>query len=144
MTPTLIGVLVVLASAFVALTLVRLFGARRQMVGFGWILAGVGLCATGGLLRLWVLAFAGAGCLAFGFWLRRRARLSQKATQRSPTPEQFAAAQLLNVAPDAPRAVVAAAFRKAMAHAHPDAGGSDAQVRALVQARDTLLQRSVK
>jgi hypothetical protein len=46
------------------------------------------------------------------------------------------------VAIDAPEAAIQAAFRKAMAHAHPDAGGSAEQVRALVEARDLLLHRN--
>ena len=47
--------------------------------------------------------------------------------------------QLLGVAADAPREVVEAAYRALARRAHPDQGGSTAQMAALTAARDALL-----
>ena len=51
------------------------------------------------------------------------------------------ACEILGVAPDADRAAVEAAYRKAMQRAHPDHGGSDWLAARINQARDTLLRR---
>jgi hypothetical protein len=54
------------------------------------------------------------------------------------------AARLLGVSPDAPSETVWQAWRQAMARAHPDAGGSDAEAQALTQARDLLIEAAEK
>jgi hypothetical protein len=54
------------------------------------------------------------------------------------------AAQLLNVPADAGSDVIWQAWRKAMATAHPDAGGSDEAAQALTQARDLLIAAADK
>lgn len=46
---------------------------------------------------------------------------------------------LLGVGPDADAEAIQAAWRRGMATAHPDAGGSDARAQALTAARDLLL-----
>jgi hypothetical protein len=47
---------------------------------------------------------------------------------------------VLGVDPDAPEAVVKAAARERLKDAHPDHGGSDAELQRVKQARDELLE----
>ena len=54
------------------------------------------------------------------------------------------AARLLDVPPDAASDVVWQAWRHKMASAHPDAGGSDDQAKALTAARDLLVAAAEK
>lgn len=61
---------------------------------------------------------------------------------RQPPAPARAAARLLGVPADAGSDVVRDAWRRAMARAHPDAGGSDEAARALTAARDLLVARA--
>jgi hypothetical protein len=79
-----------------------------------------------------------AGALGVAWWLWQ---------DRLPAGRNGAlasAAQLLGVEPDAPSETIWAAWRSAMATAHPDAGGSDAAAQALTQARDLLISAAAR
>lgn len=135
MSPSFLIILVALAAVFVALTGVRVFGARRHMRGLIWLAAGAGCIALGAAMRLWPLALLGAGLVGWGLWVRRRpAPSAQDAAFRK-------AAGLLGVSIDADAEAVRQAFRQKLAAAHPDRGGTDAQARQLIAARDLLLNR---
>jgi hypothetical protein len=71
-----------------------------------------------------------AGGVAWGWWRFNR-----------PLDPLVRAQRLLGVAADADAAAIQAAWRTAMSNAHPDAGGSDAAARAVIEARDLLLAR---
>lgn len=58
-----------------------------------------------------------------------------------PADPAVGARRLLGVRDDADAGAIQAAWRLAMTNAHPDAGGSDAQARAVTEARDLLLSR---
>lgn len=61
--------------------------------------------------------------------------------QRLAIGEAARARALLGVGRDADSEAIQAAWRRQMASAHPDAGGSDAAAQALTAARDLLLAR---
>ena len=99
----------------------------------------LGGSAAAGLLALRLLTTGRplAAMLAAGAawaWWRWSARPAS-----SGDPERAAAARLLGVASNAPPEAVWQAWRQAMARAHPDAGGSAAEVQALTEARDRLI-----
>jgi hypothetical protein len=142
MTPSLIAFLVLLAALFVGLTVMRVLGARRTVVGLWEMAAGVGLIGLAAWTKLWPLALLGAGLVGWGLWRRRRVKT--QGAQPGPSPAALRAAAVLGVPANAPPAAVKAAFRKAMASAHPDAGGAAERTRALLEARDVLLQRNTK
>jgi len=72
-------------------------------------------------------------------WLRGPRR---RAANPAPDPAIAQARKLLGVREGASTEEVRAAFRDRAARAHPDAGGSEAAMQALVKARDLLLNRS--
>lgn len=101
--------------------LIRLGGAAAAgLLAFRMLSTGRPLAA---------LLFAGGG-VAWWLWGGRA---------RAPGDELAAAARLLGVAPDAPSEAVWQAWRQAMTRAHPDAGGSEAEAKALSAARDLLI-----
>jgi hypothetical protein len=102
-------------------------------------IARLGGAAAAGLLALRLLetgrvAAAAAAALAGFAWWRWHGR--------RPAARVAAAARLLGVPADAGSDVVWDAWRRAMARAHPDAGGSDAAAQALTAARDLLVARA--
>lgn len=125
--------------------------ALLLLAGLGWWLhrEGVllpnlrrlGVSAGGGLIALRLIetgqvlagALVAAGTTAWWHWTRRRP------TSRV---DVDAARAILGVAPTADATEVHAAWRRAMAAAHPDAGGSAEHSRSVTSARDMLLQRT--
>jgi hypothetical protein len=85
------------------------------------------LITTGRLLAGGAVAAIGIG---WWLWHGRQQRGDDDLTR---------AARLLNIAPDAPSDAVWQAWRQAMTRAHPDAGGSEAEAKALTAARDLLI-----
>lgn len=78
-----------------------------------------------------------------GLWLATGARQREPAPRPAP-PEgmsQAEARRILGVGPTASDEDVQAAWRRLMARAHPDAGGSEGLAERLNQARDRLLKR---
>lgn len=103
--------------------LVRLAGA-----GAAALLA-IRMLETGRPVLALVLAV-----LAFGWWKTQGGKtLAIGETAR--------ARALLGVGREADTDAIQAAWRRGMAAAHPDAGGSDAAAQALTAARDLLLKR---
>ena len=84
---------------------------------------------------------AGVAALAGAWWWQSRRPKAMGAPL--PTAEARALAAL-GLPPGADADAVQAAWRRAMATAHPDAGGSDAAASALTAARDLLLHRQPK
>lgn len=87
----------------------------------------------------WIIAAALAGA---GIWLalasRQRSRVTQPAASGMGAAE---ARRILGVSNDADDAAIQAAYRRLMARAHPDAGGSEGLAERLNAARDRLLKR---
>jgi len=81
-----------------------------------------------------VLGAFAAGLGGAWWWHSRRPKAVMPA-------DEARALALLGLAPGANVDAVQAAWRRAMATAHPDAGGSNAAASALTDARDLLLQR---
>ncbi len=73
--------------------------------------------------------------LGYAWWRMQAPRAGAVAAEA-------AARRLLGVGPDAGADTIQAAWRAAIARAHPDAGGSDEAARAVTAARDLLLARS--
>ncbi len=101
----------------------------------------LGGAAAAGLVALRLLetgrvAAAAAVALAgYGWW---------RWADRRPAARVLAAARLLGVPADAGSDVVWDAWRRAMARAHPDAGGSDEAAQALTAARDLLVAHAAR
>jgi len=97
-------------------------------------------CLGGGLLALsrgsWVL---GAGLVAAGLYLvvSSRVRVLPPRSSRMTAPE---ARRVLGLGPDASSAEIQAAWRRLIARAHPDQGGTQGLAERLNEARDTLLK----
>ncbi len=72
---------------------------------------------------------------ALFWWYAAKGRAVEATTERD-------ARALLGVAADADAGAVHAAWRRALAQAHPDAGGSTQAVQRLTAARDLLLART--
>ena len=84
----------------------------------------------------------GAGAMAAaGLWLTLASRIrSAPARRREIGMSETEARRLLGVTPTADRAEVQAAWRRLMARAHPDQGGTQGLAEQLNQARDRLLK----
>lgn len=138
MTGAILLFLALLAAAFAALTLVRFGLLGRTLPGVGWMAGGVALAfAAIGLRLVWLLPVA-AAVFGWGWWTRKQA-LARGPSQNNQARKD--AARLLGVAPEADAETVTAAFRQAMAKAHPDQGGDPEHARRLIAARDLLLNR---
>ena len=85
-----------------------------------------------------IAALVGAG--GAWWWQNRRPRAPLPGLR----PDEARALATLGLAPGASAEAVQAAWRRAMASAHPDAGGSDAAASAVTAARDLLLARQPK
>ena len=97
-------------------------------------------CLAGGLLALsrggWLI---GGGLIIAGLWLTISSR---QRTVARPTPQaemsEAEARSILGVGQDADEAAVHAAWRRLMARAHPDQGGTEGLAARLNAARDRL------
>ncbi|WP_353216332.1 hypothetical protein [Sandarakinorhabdus sp.] len=91
-----------------------------------------------------VLALAAAAA-GFAWWAwSGKAKILPASRDIGQTRQLASAAKLLGVPADAGSDVIWQAWRRAMATAHPDAGGSDAQAQALTDARDLLVAAAEK
>ncbi|KPF80231.1 hypothetical protein IP88_00690 [alpha proteobacterium AAP81b] len=81
-----------------------------------------------------IIALVALGA-AWAWWVVHRPR---------PSDPLAAARTLLGVAPGADAATINAAWRTAMSRAHPDAGGDAETTRALLDAREALLEAAKK
>jgi hypothetical protein len=106
--------------------------ARLGGTGAALLLA-LKLLEGGHLLGAGVAGLAGAW-----WWQSRRPKLNPV------RPDEARALATLGLPRSADADAVQAAWRRAMATAHPDAGGSDAAASALTAARDLLLARQPK
>jgi hypothetical protein len=103
----------------------------------------LGGTAAAGLLALRFLTSgrlamgAVAAAIAAGWWVWH-------ASPNSTDRRLASAARLLDVPTNAPSDVIWQAWRQKMASAHPDAGGSNEQARALTAARDLLVAAADK
>ena len=97
------------------------------------LLLALKLLEGGHLLGAGVAAAAGAW-----WWHSRRPR------GRAVHPDETRALATLKLPPGADSDAIQLAWRRAMATAHPDAGGSDAAASALTAARDLLLAKQPK
>ncbi len=96
----------------------------------------------GGVLALARGAWwAGAALIAAGLWLTLSSRVRPRVHRVEP--ERMSATEaraLLGVGPDATVGDIQAAWRRLMAHAHPDHGGTEGLAAQLNAARDRLLK----
>jgi hypothetical protein len=102
--------------------------------------AAAGLLAVRLLTSGRLLMGAAAAAIGIGWWVYSGGKAGAKSVDR-PVAK---AARLLEVPPDAASDVVWQAWRQKMASAHPDAGGSDDQAKALTAARDLLVAAAEK
>lgn len=142
---TLIG----LALAAVALWALIQLGRRRDGKGQGdWRIASAilsAVCLAGAVIAAgrggWLVA---AALTAAGLYLslasRPRWPRRPRAEAGSSSLSEAEARTLLGVGPEAGRAEIEAAYRRLMARAHPDAGGSEGLAQSLNAARDRLLK----
>ena len=100
------------------------------------------VCLAGGLLAqsrgAWLI---GVGLLVAGLWLTLASR--QRRGARPPLAPELSEAEarsILGVAPGADEATINAAWRRLMARAHPDQGGTEGLAARLNAARDRLLK----
>lgn len=137
--------LIVLALAGVALWALNRLGRQTERPGRGhWrvsatILAAVllGGAAVAGARGAWVTAGAMA---AAGLWLTLASRRRDVAPRRADMDAAEARA-LLGVPADATPDQINAAWRRLMARAHPDQGGTEGLAAKLNAARDRLMKR---
>lgn len=136
--------LIILALAAIALWALIRLGRQTERAGRGhWrvsatILAAVmlGGAAVAGARGSWIAA---AALAAGGLWLTLASR--KRDVPRRTDMDDAEARSLLGVRADATADQVNAAWRRLMARAHPDQGGTDGLAARLNAARDRLLRR---
>lgn len=100
------------------------------------------VCLAGGLLALsrgaWLI---GVGLVVAGLWLTLASRQRRGAAPAPSTLSEAEARSILGVAADADEAAINAAWRRLMARAHPDQGGTEGLAARLNAARDRLSSR---
>ena len=141
--------LIWLALAAVAVwALVRL-GRQTERAGRGhWrisatilstaLFAGAVLAASRGV---WLAATGMAGA---GLWLAVQSRIRPVAAPRAPSAERLSEAEarsILGVSVDATPDAIQSAWRRVMARAHPDQGGTEGLAARVNAARDRLLKK---
>lgn len=99
-----------------------------------------GGAALAAMRGAWIIAAALVGA---GLWLALASRQRDARPHRAP-PEMMGEAEarrVLGVSRSADKAEIQAAYRRLMARAHPDAGGTEGLAERLNAARDRLLKR---
>lgn len=137
-------ILIVLALAAIALWVLIRLGRQTERPGRGhWrvsatLLAAVmlGGAAVAGARGSWILA---AALAIGGLWLTLASR--KRDLPRRTEMDDAEARSLLGVGSEATDAQVNAAWRRLMARAHPDQGGTEGLAARLNAARDRLLKR---
>jgi len=131
-------VLFAVCALFALVLLARIGGARRgQLVGRGpaILFAGAAIFAA---VRGAYWPAAGLGAVAVALWFWREA---PPAPERRDDPADAEARRILGVGAQATVAEIRSAYRRKMATAHPDRGGSNAEAARLTAARDRLLRK---
>ena len=124
--------------------LIRL-GRQGERAGRGqWRVAATPLSAAligGGALAAFRGAWlAAAGLVGAGLWLTYASR-QRPLPPRAAALTDAEARAILGVGPEASAAKIQAAYRKVMARAHPDQGGTEGLASRVNAARDKLLKR---
>ncbi|MBI1188000.1 MAG: DnaJ domain-containing protein [Alphaproteobacteria bacterium] len=154
---TLLAPLVVLVAAvFAGLFILRLGGAHRRSVSR---FAPAIICAGAAILfaargAMWIALAFGVASIALYAWSTRESQAATKQARNKSSRSHGAAppkkgsamsdAQaraILGVHPGASEADIRSAYRRKMARAHPDLGGSTEEAAQLSAARDALLRR---
>jgi hypothetical protein len=145
----LIHVIVLIAAIFTGFLLLRFAGHYRRSAMRH---APVIIIATAAILfaargmTLLALMFAG-GAAALWFFSNQSPPRRVREARRPPPPmgstkmSEAQARAILGVPPGASEADIRSAFRRCMARAHPDQGGSTEEAARISAARDTLLRR---
>ena len=138
-----IVVFLALAGIFLVLTLVRVGGARRDLILRRWPALALALGAGIELARGGVWLALGLGGAAAIVWVMTPSQLRSKTTAAGMAPDarDIEARRILGVGPNAAVDEIRAAYRAKMAQAHPDRGGNHADAARLTEARDRLLGR---
>jgi hypothetical protein len=146
--PVLIHVIVLIAAIFTGFLLLRFAGhyrrsAMRHAPVIIVAMAAILFAARG--MTLAALMFA-VGAVALWFFSNhpppKRARQARSPPPMGSTKMSEAQARaILGVPPGASEADIRSAFRRCMARAHPDQGGSTEEAARISAARDTLLRR---
>lgn len=147
--------LVLVAAVFAGLFILRLGGAHRRSVSRyapSILFAGAAiLFAARG--SMWIALAFGAAAVALYAWSTRNVAVEsarkrgQSRAQSSAPPKRgnamsdAQARAILGVSPGASEADIRSAYRRKMARAHPDLGGSTEEAAKLSAARDALLRR---
>lgn len=145
--------ILLVAAVFAGLFMLRLGGAHRRSVSRfapAIILAGAAiLFAARG--AMWIALAFGAAAVALYAWStrafiaepkREQARAQSSAPpKRGYTMSDAQARAILGVPPGASEADIRSAYRRKMARAHPDLGGSTEEAAKLSAARDALLRK---
>jgi len=138
--------LVLVCAAFAGLFLLRMGGAHRRSVSRhapAIILAGAAILFAARGAMMIALAFAVAA-MALYAWSSRpkpRPQASSPPPRRGNAMSDAQARAILGVPMGATEADIRSAFRRKMARAHPDQGGSTEEAARISAARDMLLRR---
>ncbi len=101
------------------------------------LFAGAVLAASRGV---WLAAIGMAGA---GLWLAVQSRIRPASPSRAPSAERLSEAEarsILGVSADATPEAIQSAWRRLMARAHPDQGGTEGLAARVNAARDRLLK----
>lgn len=134
--------LALVAIAFAFLFLVRLGGARRDLLSHRWVSVLLALVGAFALARGALRPAIFLGVLAALAWFVLPVLLRPSASaHETGDPRDSEARRILGVRAGASEAEIRAAYRRKMARAHPDRGGAHNDAARLTEARDRLLKR---
>ncbi len=140
----MLPILLIVATVFVALFVLRLGGSYRARLVERWPAVVFALAALLTLSRGAVWPGIGFGVLAAAAWLVWPAfnrRLQKYDSAAAEDPRDAQARAVLGVSATASESDIRRAYRAKMASAHPDRGGSNAEAARLTAARDRLLKK---
>jgi hypothetical protein len=136
----LIRALLILAIGFAALLLVRFGSIHRQQVISRWPAFAFGAAALAMLWRGGIEPALILAALAVAAWFVGPRVLARAPAPTMPRPAEAEARAILGVGLAATPDEIRMAYRRKIAEAHPDRGGSHDQAARLTAARDTLLK----
>jgi DnaJ family protein C protein 19 len=129
-----------LAIGFAVLLLLRFGSIHRQHVIARWPALALGAAALAMLWRGGVEPALILAMLAMAAWFVSPRLQSRAPAPETPRPAEAQARAILGVGLAATPDEIRAAYRRKIAEAHPDRGGSHDQAARLTAARDTLLK----
>jgi hypothetical protein len=132
----------IIAAAFLVLALARLGSSHRRSIMARWPAFVFALAA---MFALWRGAMEPAlflAALAVAAWFASPTLLARKPGATLQPPADAEARSILGVGLAATPDEIRQAYRRKMADAHPDLGGSHDAAARLTAARDTLLKRT--